>query len=164
MASGKIASRKTDRPAPPPASYLALIRRFPLRPITSEVQLDQATAVMNSLLDRDDLDPAEADYLDVLGDLVERYEDVHHPVAIADLTAGAMLEHLLDAKVVSPPAVARATGIAEATLAEVLAGKRELTPTQISRLTAYFHVHPTVFPTRTATGTKSGARRKSRER
>src|SRR4029077_9477035 len=85
--------RNSRRPAPPPASYLALIRRFPLRPIASEAELDRATAVMNSLLDRD-LDPAEDDYLDVLSDLVERYEDQHHPIPTDDLTDAEMLEHL----------------------------------------------------------------------
>ena len=80
MASGKAIERKREGVATVPPSYLALIRRFPLRTLASEADLDRATAVMNSLLDRDDLDPAEDDYLDVLSDLVERYEDKHHPL------------------------------------------------------------------------------------
>ena len=52
MANGKTINRKLT------GSYLALIRRFPLRPITSESELDQATALINELLDRDRLDAA----------------------------------------------------------------------------------------------------------
>jgi HTH-type transcriptional regulator/antitoxin HigA len=123
---------------------LALIRRFPLRPITSEAELDRATAVMNSLLDRD-LDPAEDDYLDVLSDLIERYEDKHHPIPTDDLTDAEMLEHLIEAKGVTQVQAARGAGIAESTISEVLAGKRQLTRSQIQKLAAYFHVSPAVF-------------------
>jgi antitoxin component HigA of HigAB toxin-antitoxin module len=97
LASGKTVNRKARWPAPPAASFLELIRRFPLRPIKSDAELNRATAVMNSLLDRDDLDPAEADYLDVLGDLVERYEDKHYPIPTDDLTDAEMLQHLIEA-------------------------------------------------------------------
>jgi HTH-type transcriptional regulator/antitoxin HigA len=60
--------------------YLDLVRRFPLRPIRNEKELDRAIAVIDALLDREQLTVAEEDYLDVLGDLVEHYEDQHHPI------------------------------------------------------------------------------------
>jgi HTH-type transcriptional regulator/antitoxin HigA len=138
----------------PPASYLALIHRFPLRPITSEAELDQATAVMNALLDRNDLDPAEEDYLDVLSDQVERYEEKHHPIAIDDLTDAEMLEQLIEAKGVTQAEAARGAGIAQSTISEVLAGKRRLTRAQLEKLAAYFHVTPAVFLS--AGGTQKG--------
>lgn len=136
MASGKT----TDRP---PASYLRLIRRFPLRPIQSEAELDRATALMNELLDRDDLDPAEEDYLDVLGDLVERHEAKTHP--IPDVSEGEMLAFLIEQKGVRQVDVSRGAGIAESTLSEVLAGKWQLTRRQVEKLARYFRVGPGVF-------------------
>ncbi len=145
MASGKVIDRKAGRSAPPPASYMALIRLFPLRPITSEKELDRATTVVNGLLDRDDLDPGEEDYLDVLSDLVERYEEKHHQIPIDDLSDGEMLEHLIEAKGVTQVVVARATGIRESRISEVLSGKRKMTRTQIAKLAAYFRVSPAVF-------------------
>ncbi len=141
MASGKTARRLS----PSPANYLALIRRFPLRPIASEVELDRATAVMNSLVDREDLDRAEEDYLDVLSDLVERYEDKHHPIRTDDLSDAELLEHLLEAKGETQAQVARRAGIAASTISEVLAGKRRLTRAQIVKLAGHFHVSPAVF-------------------
>jgi HTH-type transcriptional regulator/antitoxin HigA len=99
--------------------------------------------MVNSLLDRDDLDPAEADYLDVLGDLVERYETEHHP--IEDVSDAEMLAHLIDAKGVTQADVARATRIAVSTISEVLSGKRSLSRTHIGKLARYFGVDPGVF-------------------
>ena len=124
-------------------SYLGLIRRFPLRPIRSNAGLDQAIAVIDSLIDRDRLDAAEADYLDVLSDLVERYEEARHRIEPA--SDAAMLEHLLDSKALTQLAVAEATGIANTTLSAVLHGKRRLTREHIARLARYFRVDPTVF-------------------
>ncbi len=41
--------------------------------------------------------------------------------------------------------LARATGIRESRISEVLSGKRKLTRTQISKLAAFFRVSPAVF-------------------
>jgi plasmid maintenance system antidote protein VapI len=52
---------------------------------------------------------------------------------------------LIEAKGAAQAEVARAAGIAESTISEVLAGKRDLTRAQIGRLARYFHVTPAVF-------------------
>jgi HTH-type transcriptional regulator/antitoxin HigA len=142
LASGKTIDREKPGPS---ASYLALIRRFPLRPIHSEAELDRATAVMNFLLDEGDLDRDEEDYLDVLSDVIERYEEKHHPIRTDDLTEAEMLAHLLEAKGVTQAETARGAGVAESTVSEVLSGKRRLTRVQIEKLAAYFHLDPGVF-------------------
>ncbi len=149
MATGKTTNRLPGKARALTASYLTLIRRFPLRPITSEAELDRATAVMNSLLDRD-LDSAEDDYLDVLSDLIERYEDKHHP--IGDVSEDEMLAFLIEQKDVTQVEAARGAGIAESTVSEVLSGKRQLTRGQIEKLASYFHVSPAVFLPETGNG------------
>jgi HTH-type transcriptional regulator/antitoxin HigA len=122
---------------------MALVRGFPLRPLRSGKQSAQAVKVLDSLLDRDDLDAAEADYLDVLGDLVERYEAEGHP--IGDASDAEMLAHLIDARGVTQAEVAWTTGIAVSTVSEVLAGRRKLNRSHIGKLARYFHVDPGVF-------------------
>lgn len=124
-------------------AYLKLVRAFPLRPIRTEAELDRAIEVVNSLLDRDDLAPAEADYLDVLGDLVERYETEQHPVE--DVSDADMLEHLIEARGVTQAEAARGAGIAVSTISEVLSGKRTLSRAHIGKLARYFGVDPGVF-------------------
>jgi HTH-type transcriptional regulator / antitoxin HigA len=147
VVDGKTINRKLT------ASYLALIRRFPLRPITSEAELDRATALVNELLDRDRLDAAEDDYLDVLSDLIERYENKHHP--IEDVSADEMLAFLIEQKGVTQAGAARGAGIAESTVSEVLSGKRQLTRKQIEKLASYFHVSPAVFLSQSDNGPKN---------
>jgi HTH-type transcriptional regulator/antitoxin HigA len=105
--------------------------------------LNRAIAVIDSLIDRGNLDQGESDYLDVLSDLVERHEEEHHPIEPA--SDAAMLEHLLDSKGMTQLAVAEATGIANSTLSAVLYGKRRLTREHIARLARFFRVNPSVF-------------------
>ena len=64
----------------PEDGYLALVRELPLRPIRSEAELDRAIAMVNVLGDREALTPAEHDYLLVLSDLIEKYEDEQYPI------------------------------------------------------------------------------------
>ena len=123
--------------------YLDLIRRFPLRPLRNGTELDAAIAVIDELIDRPNLTAPEQDYLDVLSDLVEKYEAEEHPMA--PVSDAAMLRHLLEAKEVPQAEVARATGIDESTLSLVLAGKRNLSRAHIGKLAHYFGVQPGVF-------------------
>ena len=104
--------------------YLALIRKLPLRPIRSEAELDRAIAMIDALSDRKELSPDEHDYLLVLANLIERYEDEHH--AIPAVAGVSMLRYLIESKGVTQARVAAEAGIAESALSEILAGKRKL--------------------------------------
>lgn len=123
--------------------YLDLVRRFPLRPIRSEDELARAIAVVDSLVDRDELDQDEQDYLDVLGDIVEKYEAEHDPMP--PVSDAEMLRHLIDARGTTQARVAEETGIAESTISAILAGKRGLNRRHIEILARYFKVKPGVF-------------------
>jgi HTH-type transcriptional regulator / antitoxin HigA len=125
------------------AAYLALIRRFPLRPIRTEDELDAASAIIDELTDRDDLSPTEADFLDVLGDLVEKYEDAH--VEMPHVSDAEMLRSLMDENGVSQADVVRGAGISKTVLSLVLNGKRDLTREHIEALSKYFSVSPAAF-------------------
>jgi HTH-type transcriptional regulator/antitoxin HigA len=75
-------------------TYLGLVRALPLRPIRSEAELDRAIAMIDSLLTRDDLEMGEEDYVDVLSDLVHKYEAEHDP--IAPVTDADLVRFLLE--------------------------------------------------------------------
>lgn len=126
-----------------PDVYLELVRRVPLRPIRSDEELDRAVEMIDALLDRESLNQDEQDYLDVLSDLVERYETEEHP--IAPVSDAEMLRHLLEAKGASQADLARETGTAESTISEILSGKRNLSRAHIGKVSRYFHVEPGVF-------------------
>jgi HTH-type transcriptional regulator/antitoxin HigA len=123
--------------------YLKLVRKFPLRPIRSDQDLDRAIAVINSLIDRDTLSSGEADYLDVLGDLVEKYETERHPTP--PVSDAEMLRHLIEAQNTTQARVSKETGIAESTISAILAGNREMNRKHVEKLSQYFKVKPAVF-------------------
>jgi HTH-type transcriptional regulator/antitoxin HigA len=123
--------------------YLELIHRFPLRPIRSDEELEQATRIAEELDSREDLDAGGRDYLDVLLTMIEKYEDQHD--AIPDVSGSDMLRGLIEFRGLSQAEVARGTRIAESALSEILAGKRVMGRKTIETLARYFHVDPGVF-------------------
>jgi HTH-type transcriptional regulator/antitoxin HigA len=133
----------TDRRENASDAYLELVVRFPLRPLRSDEELEGAVRMVDSLLDRRDLAPEEEDYLEVLGDLIARYESEAHPMA--PVSDAEMLRHLIEAKGVSQTEISRVTGIADSTISEILKGKRALSRSHIGKLARYFKVSPDVF-------------------
>ncbi len=123
--------------------YLELVRQFPLRPLRTSADLNAAVAVIDSLIDLDNLSAPEQDYLDVLSDLVEAYEN--EAVSMKPVGDAEMLRFLIEQKGVSQSETATGARIAESTISEVLSGKRKLNRTQIGKLVRYFHVEPGAF-------------------
>ena len=123
--------------------YLELVCQVPLRPIRSEAELDSAIAMIDALLDLDNRSGDEEDYLDVLSDLVEKYEDENDPVPT--VASADMLRFLIDNRATTQTEVATETGIAESTISEILAGKREMNRKHIEALARHFRVNPAVF-------------------
>ena len=102
----------------------------------------RAIAVIRPLLARA-LDEGEQDYLDVLSDLVEKYEAAEHPMP--RVSDADMLRHLIGARDITQAKLAADVGIPDSTVSEVLAGKRRLTRKHIGVLAKYFGVSPNVF-------------------
>jgi|SRR5262245_53031483 len=125
-------------------SYLALVKVYPIHPIRSDADLDEAIAVVDRLLARrKPLDSQEQDYLDSLGHEIERYEVEAYPMP--DVSGAAMLAHLIDARGETLSEIAEGTGIVLSTLSSILSGKRQLNRAHIEKLAPYFGIEPGVF-------------------
>ena len=122
----------------PSAAYWSLIERFPLRPLTTEWELDAATSLVDELIDRLKLDAWEQAYLDVLGDRLEAVEEELHPMEAA--TDGETFTVLREEKGVTQQQAALDTGLANSTISSVISGKRRFTREHLSRLADYFGV------------------------
>ena len=131
-----VYSKRADR-------YLELVRAFPLRPLRNDTDLDAAVAMIDALIDLEELSSPEQDYLDVLSDLVETYEE--QTIPIESVSDAKMLQSCIEAKGVTQAEVAKRTRIAESTISEVLSGKRKLNRAQIGKLARYFKVSPAAF-------------------
>ena len=64
--------------AEPPIDYLELVRRFPLRPLSSRRELAAAGAILDQYVGREDLTPGQRDYIAALARFVADYEQQHH--------------------------------------------------------------------------------------
>ena len=80
--------------------------------------------MIDRLLARGGLARDEEGYLDVLSDLVEKYEDQRYPIEpVSGLDA---LRHLVESSGKTRATVAAEAGLPESTLSEVLLGRRRL--------------------------------------
>jgi HTH-type transcriptional regulator/antitoxin HigA len=131
-------------------TYQKLIKQFRLVPIKDDNHLKLAHEMMDRLL-QEDLDPSGEDYLAVLADLVESYEDRHFP--ISDASEVDILRELMRSNGLSQTDLAREVGIVQSTISNVLNGSRKLTKNQVIKLAEFFGVDPSVFlPNRSAGG------------
>jgi HTH-type transcriptional regulator/antitoxin HigA len=138
MASTAKCAQNSDRD-----HYLELIQRFALRPLRSAEELTEAIKVIDSLISRGDLDSAEQDYLDILTDIVEKYEADAQPMpAVSD---SVMLRHLIEARGITQSRLADSAGIAMSTISEILSGKRRLTRMQVAKVSEYLGISPYSF-------------------
>lgn len=91
----------------------------------------------------DNLTTGEDAYLDVLSDLVEKYETEHHP--IPDASSLDVLKFLMEDRGTNQRAVALGSGIAVSTMSEIMARRRQVNLDHMQRLAAFFRVPVSVF-------------------
>jgi HTH-type transcriptional regulator/antitoxin HigA len=125
-----------------PDSYFELVGQFALIHIRDDDHLAEALDVLDRLLARD-LDAGGQEYVDVLADLIEAYEDEH--VAIPDASEADVLRGLMRSNGLTQSELRRRTGIAQSTISAVLNGDRSLTKDQVVALADFFRVSPAAF-------------------
>ena len=128
-------------------SYLKLVSRLPLRPIRSKAQYDAAEKLVNELAVRGEggLDAGEADYLDVLSDLVSDYDDQHHPIPPDARSAHQRLAALAKEHGLTHADLAKILGVSRSLVTLILAGQRELTKKHMLALAEHFKLEPAYF-------------------
>ncbi len=136
--SAKNRNRDDDR-------YLQLVRRFPLRPIRTKREYTTATKVMEKLAVRgeDDLNKDELDYLAVLTDLVEAYDNKHCP-EFYDGTPLERLKALMEESGTSTAELGRLIGNS-GLASQIMLGRRQLSKTHIRILSLHFKLHADYF-------------------
>jgi len=130
----------TDRPIND--TYFDLVREFPLTHIKNRRHLGDAQRMIDRLLQLD-LDNGAQEYLDVLTDLVEIYEDEHFP--IPDASEADVLLELMRSNNLTQSQLAKKVAISQSTISAVLNGVRSLTRDHVVRLANFFRVSPAAF-------------------
>lgn len=123
-------------------NYDKLLQAMQPRPIRTKNALADAYRKIDQLMSKDRT-PAESDMLELLSDLVERYESETHPTP--HVPPAAMLAHLMEERGLTNAAVARDTEIPRSTFTDILSGRRSISKGNVTRLASYFNVPPSFF-------------------
>lgn len=129
-------------------NYLELIRRFPLVPIKDKKHLDEAISLMKELTTPSRLSSLtddERNYLDVLIDLIAKYEKAHQKRLAKAMTPSEALRYLLEQSGTSQSELARQTNTHQSHISEFLAGARKLSQENILKIARFFRVSPELF-------------------
>jgi HTH-type transcriptional regulator/antitoxin HigA len=126
------------------ASYLKLVRDFPLRVIRSKSDHSRAVATINKLIVLGRRrDQGQTDYLETLVRLVEDYERETRQRFASKATGADVVRLLLDSRGMRASDLGKLIGKSTATM--VLKGDRELSKSHIRKLAGFFGVSPAVF-------------------
>lgn len=114
-----------------------------LRPIRNEADYERMVGMMNSLLDDigDDEDHPLSSLLDLVSDLVSRYEQEHH--AIEPAQPKDVLRFLMDARGLKQEDLSHF--VAQSNLSAILAGKRKISAALAGKLGKFFGISAAVF-------------------
>lgn len=125
------------------SSWTALESMVPLRPIHDEARYDQTVALMNSLLDvvGDNEDHALSGLLELVGDVVSKYEREHY--AIEPASPKDSLRYLMEARGLNQESLSAI--VPQSNLSAILAGKRKISATLAGKLGKFFGVSPPLF-------------------
>lgn len=125
------------------ASWQAFDTMTHLRPIHTDDEYDRMVALMNSLLDAtgDDEKHHLSGLLDLVGDLVSRYEQEHYPIEPAE--PKEVLRLLMDARGLKQEDLSAI--VPQSNLSAILAGKRKISATLAGKLGKFFGISPAVF-------------------
>jgi HTH-type transcriptional regulator / antitoxin HigA len=123
--------------------YERLLLQFTPRAIRNPAQYQRVLRQVDRLMCKPKLTRAEDDLLELLASLVAQYEQTQFPAP--DVTPGAMLAHLLQARSSSLEEVAAATAISTTTLARFLDDSHPIDATSRAQLANFFHVSANLF-------------------
>jgi HTH-type transcriptional regulator/antitoxin HigA len=142
----EVIMRKTFRKAAGRDTYFALVRKFPLKPIRSEGEYDQAVVVMEKLAVRGEqgLDGGERDYLEVLGRLITDFDRNTYPTAADTRTPTERLRDLMADHGMNVSAVGRIIG-SQPAASMILHGKRQISRAQARMLAEHFRLDAGYF-------------------
>jgi HTH-type transcriptional regulator/antitoxin HigA len=127
-----------------PKTYEALCHVHLPRPIHDKIDLENATELVDFLAGHD-LNQDQEDYLDLLSDLVEEYEDKHAPYKGRKSSPLSMLKYLLEENDLNASDLSRLLGTDRTMGAKILRGERALTVEHMKKLGRRFAVDPGMF-------------------
>ena len=129
---------RTDR-------FTELCSQFPLRPIRSDEHHKRAVEFAMAI-DDDGIAGDEYDYRNSLLTLIEKYEDAQGKSDASRTAFGGRLRYLIeDARGETVADTARATGIEEAAIVDLIEGRRPIDKEMAATFARHFNVGTSLF-------------------
>ena len=122
-----------------PKTYAGLMGLHLLRPIRDQVDADNAAEMMDQLAGHS-LNAEQADYLDLLSDLYEKWENTQFPLSRA--TGAELLRLVLTERKEGGADLAKLLRIDASLAYRLLRGERQLTVTQIRKVAGAYGIDP----------------------
>ena len=124
--------------------YGKLLAKALPRPIANQDEYDQMAALAGRLMEKGEqaLSPEEGKLLELLGLLIEDYDDRNYPLGPADPVA--ILTELMEARGLTQKDLWPLFG-SKGTASEVLNRRRAISKTQAKKLAQFFHVSAELF-------------------
>lgn len=126
-------------------TYNSLIERHALRPIKSIEDLEQALEVATEMYDSlSSLSADETDYLDVLSDLIAKFEKVHYSRK-GSFTPIENVKYLFEVNGLRQADLAKIINVPSGRASEIWHGLRDLSKTHVALLAERFAVNAALF-------------------
>jgi HTH-type transcriptional regulator / antitoxin HigA len=131
-----------------PESYGAVLSKYLPMPITSEDDNERALELVQNLMVIENRSPEENSLLELLVQLIERFEDEHYSFDAASqgelATPCSILLHLMEEHGLKQADLVGIIG-SRGVVSEVVNGKRDISKAQASALSQLFHVDVGLF-------------------
>jgi HTH-type transcriptional regulator/antitoxin HigA len=127
-----------------PPTYEDLCRVYLPRKIHDKSECQRTTAVIDALSMREGLNKDQLDYLELVGDLVNEYEQEH--VAQPENSSPVeVLRYLMEENGISTRQMSRILGKDESIVSKILKGERSITIEHARKFGGHFGVNPGLF-------------------
>jgi HTH-type transcriptional regulator/antitoxin HigA len=124
------------------ANPVEMIERGAPHLIHTDAELEAYTSALFWLSEVENPSPAQVEAMELLGVLIEKYENEHYPIPPAD--PAGVVRFLLDQNNLQQRDLVPEFG-SEAAVSMFLNGRRQITLDQVRRLSERFHIGPSAF-------------------
>ena len=128
-----------------PRTFEALVTAMPPQAITDETHYENTLAMIDRLMAAGKLTKGQELYLETLVQLVEAYEEVHHPIDDSAISGLAALRAILADHEMNASDLARLLGVHPSMGSKILKGERSRTVEHLRQLADRFKVSPELF-------------------
>ena len=126
-----------------PKTYEALVALHVPRPISDKIAYENMVAIVDALAGHA-LNHDQEDYLEILSDLIESYEEEKVP-ALPKVSGAKLIQHLLADNSMTGDDLAKLLKVDRSVAYKILKGTRNLTTDHIRRLCDRFSVRADLF-------------------